>query len=49
MDDLFEEFQNEQEDDEVMTELKERKRDKSFSTVINKKRLNRFELEEALA
>ncbi len=37
-----------EDDDVVLDELKESKKDKSFSAVINKRKLDEFELEDAM-
>jgi hypothetical protein len=45
---MLEEFEEQQEDEETIKELKDLKRERSFSSLINKRRLNRFELDEAM-
>jgi hypothetical protein len=45
---MLEELEKQEEDEEILKELKESKKDKSFPAVINKRRLNKFELDEAM-
>jgi hypothetical protein len=46
--DLFDEMNAESEDKEILEKMKARKKKKSFDEVINKKKLDKFELDEAL-
>ena len=48
--DLLEEIESKEEDNEVLEELaeKRRKQHKSFTAVINKKKLSRYELDEVM-
>jgi hypothetical protein len=45
---MLEQFEEQQEDEETIKELKDSKRERSFSALINKRRLNSFELDEAM-
>lgn len=46
--DLYEEMESEAEDEEILEEMKEKKTKKSFTEIINKKKISKFELDEAL-
>ncbi|GEM_PF-4892812 len=48
--DLFDEIQHEEQDEEILDEIEAKKKaaKKSFSSVINKKKLNKFELDEVM-
>lgn len=48
--DLLEEMEHEEADEEILDEIEQRKsaRKKTFSSVINKKRINKFELDEVM-
>ena len=46
--DLFEEIEFEEQDEEILTEIEQKKSKKSFGSVINKKKLNRYELDEVM-
>ena len=50
MEDLFDEMQHEEQDEEILNEIEARKKaaKKSFSSVINKKKLDKFELDEVM-
>jgi hypothetical protein len=45
---MLNEFEEQQEDEETIKELKDLKRERSFSSLINKRRLNQFELDEVM-
>lgn len=48
--DLFEEIQHSEEDEGILDEIEQRKKEakRSFSSVINKKRLSKYELDEVM-
>ena len=48
--DLFEELQHEEQDEEILDEIEAKKKanKKSFSSVINKKKVDKFELDEIM-
>ncbi|MBI2145129.1 hypothetical protein HYU18_02295 [Candidatus Woesearchaeota archaeon] len=48
--DLLEMFESQEEDEEVLEELAEKRRQKqkSFTSIINKKKLSRHELDEVM-
>ena len=48
--DLFEEMQHEEQDKEILNEIDARKKEakKSFSSVVNKKKLSKHELDEVM-
>ena len=48
--DLFEEMQNEEQDDEILEEIEERKKAarKSFSSIVNKRKFSKYELDEVM-
>ncbi len=48
--DLLGELESQEEDDEVLAELAEKRkqRQKSFLSVVNKKKLSKFELDEVM-
>ena len=48
--DLFEELQHEDADEEILGEIAQKKKaaKRSFSSVINKKKLNKYELDEVM-
>ena len=48
--DLMEEIEHEAQDEEILSEIESKKKaaKKSFSSVINKKKLNKYELEEVM-
>ena len=48
--DLFEELQHEEQDEEILSEIEARKKEakKSFSSVVNKKKLSKYELDEVM-
>lgn len=48
--DLLGEFESQEEDEEVLEELAEKRRQKqkSFTSIINKKKLSRHELDEVM-
>lgn len=47
---LFEEMQYDEQDEEILDELEQKRKAarRSFSSVINKRKLNRFELDEVM-
>ncbi|MBN2454424.1 hypothetical protein JXB11_02665 [Candidatus Woesearchaeota archaeon] len=45
---MLEEFEKQEEDEETLKELRESKKQKSFSSVINKRRLNKFDLDDLM-
>jgi hypothetical protein len=45
---MLEQFEEQQEDEETIKALHDSKRERSFSSLINRRRLNRFELDEAM-
>jgi len=48
--DLFEEIQHEEQDEEILSEIEAKKKaaKKSFSSVVNKKKLDKQELDEIM-
>lgn len=48
--DLLEEMEHEEADEEILDEIEQRKsaRKKTFSSVINKRKLNKYELDEVM-
>lgn len=48
--DLFEELQHEEQDGEILEEIEEKKKAarKSFSSIVNKKKLSKYELDELM-
>ncbi len=48
--DILEQFESQEEDEEILEELaeKRRQRQKSFVTIINKKKLSKHELDEVM-
>jgi len=48
--DLMEEIEHEAQDEEILSEIESKKKaaKKSFSSVINKKKLSKYELEEVM-
>ncbi len=48
--DLFEELQHEEQDGEILEEIEEKRKAtrKSFSSIVNKKRLSKYELDEVM-
>lgn len=49
MEDLYEEMAEQAEDEEILDGMKEKKNRKSFGEIINKKKLSKFELDEAMS
>ena len=45
---MLEEFEKQQEDESTLKEMKESKKQKSLSSVINKRRLDKFDLDEIM-
>jgi len=45
---MLDEFEKQEEDAEVLKQLKDLKRDKSFYNVINKRHLNKFDLDDVM-
>ena len=48
--DLFEELQHEEQDEEILNAIEAKKKaaKKSFSSIVNKKKLNKHELDEVM-
>ncbi len=48
--DLFEEMQREEQDGEILEEIEEKKKAarKSFSSIVNKRKLSKYELDEVM-
>ncbi len=48
--DLFEELKHEEDDEEILEEIEEKKKAarKSFSSVVNKRKLSKYELDEVM-
>ncbi len=48
--DLFDELQHEEDDEEILEEIEEKKKAarKSFSSVVNKRKLSKYELDEVM-
>lgn len=49
--DLFEEMQHEEDDEGILEEIEEKKKAarKSFSSIVNKRKLSKYELDEVMA
>ena len=45
---MLEEFEQHEEDEETLKELKQMKKTKSFSATINKRNMDKFELDEIM-